>query len=402
MDKILAGKYEFCRILGEGGSSIVYLAWDKHMERYVAIKALKDSKELEEETQKKEALKKERELLKSLKHPMLPAVYDYFWEDGQYLVMEYIQGDGLHNYIEREGTIPEKKACEWGMQLLGLLSYLHTRNPPVIYRDLKPENIIVCADGSLRLVDFGAAFFIQYHKPDQDDLAGTIGYAAPEQFGKEGNEDGRADERSDIYTFGATLYHMLTGYNPSLPPCGIRPVRYMNPLLTPGIEQIVGKCTQPEPQKRYQSVEEVRRAMMSKESLVKRRIFIRDRTKDRFIIRTMEQRIRLTEKKTIGLFLSGVVVFGILAAAVSFTVKGREAPLPVTLYNTQGQKVLIRYGSVYEPEGNLLFELERELFERQGMQELSISLTDCESGERRERIFYIRGSGVEIKDTQQD
>ena len=277
------------------------------------------------------------------------------------------------------------------MQLLGLLSYLHTRNPPVIYRDLKPENIIVCPDGNLRLVDFGAAFFIQYHKPDQENLAGTIGYAAPEQLREEGQTEGCADERSDIYTFGATLYHMLTGYNPSLPPCGIRPVRCMNPVLTPGIELIVGKCTQPEQVKRYQSVEEVKRDLQNKDTLIRRHRLLRGR-KERFMIQKMEHRIRLTEKKTIGLFVSGMMLFGIIAAFFGLTAKGREAPLPVIVYNTQGQKVVIRFDSVYETEGNLVFELEKKLFQTEGVKELSVSLTDCESGEKQERIFYIQGS----------
>lgn len=387
MNKILLGKYELRKKLGEGGSSIVYLAWDKHMERYVAVKEEKNDGEIKEDG----VLKKEMELLKTLKHPMLPAVYDYFREDKQYLVMEFIQGEGLHNYIEKEGTIPEKRACEWAMQLLGLLSYLHTRNPPVIYRDLKPENIIVCPDGNLRLVDFGAAFFIQYHKPAQENLAGTIGYAAPEQLREEGQTEGCADERSDIYTFGATLYHMLTGYNPSLPPCGIRPVRCMNPVLTPGIELIVGKCTQPEQVKRYQSVEEVKRDLQNKDALVRRHRLIRGR-KERFMIQKMEHRIRLTEKKTIGLFVSGMMLFGIIAAFFGLTAKGRESPLPVIVYNTQGQKVVIRYDSIYETEGNLVFELEKKLFQTEGVKELSVSLTDCESGEKQERIFYIQGS----------
>ena len=105
MNKILLGKYELRKKLGEGGSSIVYLAWDKHMERYVAVKEEKDSGEVKEDG----VLKKEMELLKTLKHPMLPAVYDYFREDMQYLVMEFIQGEGLHNYIEKRARYRKKE-----------------------------------------------------------------------------------------------------------------------------------------------------------------------------------------------------------------------------------------------------------------------------------------------------
>lgn len=387
MDKILMEKYELRKILGEGGSSIVYLAWDRHLERFAAVKETKSTG-----TEADDILKKERELLKSLSHPMLPVLYDFFQEDRQYLVMEYIEGISLHNYIEREGAITEEKACEWALQLLGLLSYLHAGNPPVIYRDLKPDNIIICPDGGLRVVDFGAALFIRYQDPGAEDMAGTIGYAAPEQFGWEGMRDGRADERSDIYTFGATFYHMLTGYNPSFPPCGIRPVRCMNPLLTTAVEQIVEKCTKPEPDRRYQTVEEVRRDLLQRASCKRKRIF---RSKERYMIRKLEKRIRLTQKKTVGLLACAIFLFGMAAALFGLTVRGRERPLPVILYNAQGQKVIVRYDSVYETDGSLIIELEPQLFPLEGIQALSVSLTDCGSGEKRERIFYIQRSGIE-------
>lgn len=294
----LAGKYELQRRIGEGGSGVVYLAWDRHLECMVAIK---EEKLLEASNNSVDALKQEMEFLKNLKHPMLPAVLDYFSTDRRYLVMEYIKGESLHNYIKREGKIPEERACEWGLQLLNLLSYLHGQKPAVIYRDLKPGNIIVCPDSKLRVVDFGAAFYMNYSGSLQEKLAGTMGYAAPEQLGGSGGEAGRVDERSDIYTFGATLYHMLTGFNPALPPYGIRPPRCIAPELTAGIEQLVLKCTEKEPARRYQSVEEIKRDILRRKYIRKRSHSLGFGKKESYVIKRLEKNIWLTEKKTTGL-----------------------------------------------------------------------------------------------------
>lgn len=402
MGKVLLGKYELREKIGEGASGIVYLAWDRHLECVVAVKEQK----LRQGEQDSEALKKEREMLKALKHPMLPAVYDYFVEGAQYLVMEYVEGMCLHNFIEKEGSIPERQACEWAIQLAGLLLYLHTRKPPVIYRDLKPDNIIVCPDGNLRVVDFGTALSISYDRHYPSHFAGTIGYAAPEQLGAGRAAGARADERSDIYTLGATLYHMLTGHHPSLPPYGVRTLRSMKPELSHGIERIVKKCTQTESDKRYQNIEEVKRDLLHREAFYRkgncRQESYRDgsgkmwsgrRQKDA-VIRKIEKKIWLTEKKTIGLFALLFLLFGNFGpGGLCALVKGREKALPVIVYNEQGQKVIIRYDSVYQPDGNMLLELGHELFEEEGVWELSVALTGRENGKRQERVFYIRGGG---------
>lgn len=380
---ILIGKYELTKRIGAGSSGIVYLAWDRHLERYVAIKEEGHLPERDGDS----ILKKEMEMLKTLHHPMLPDIYDFFQESGRFLVMEYIRGESLHNFIMREGTIPEKKACEWALQLLELFSYLHEQKPPVIYRDLKPDNIIVCPDGNLRVVDFGTAYHTRYDKRRVENMAGTAGYAAPEQL------CGNADERSDIYTLGATLYHMLTGHNPARPPYGVRPVRCMNPELTQDMEWIVGKCTEEEPEKRYQTVEDLKADLKKRMFSGKRHLFRKQgrRRRNPYPLRKLERRIWLTEKETTGLFAAGLVLCGLCAGLFSIQVKGREMPLPVTVYNKQGQKIVIRYDSVYTPEGNLLFELEQELFQKEELFELSVGLTNCETGEMRERIFYIQG-----------
>ncbi|MCM1386716.1 MAG: serine/threonine protein kinase [Bacillus sp. (in: Bacteria)] len=387
-NRVLRGKYELRKKLGEGGSGVVYLAWDRHLERMVAVKE-------EQSLQNMEADKTEMEMLKTLKHPMLPAVYDYFEEESRYLVMEYIKGISLHNYIEQEGSVPEEQACIWALQLLELLTYLHTRKPPVIYRDLKPENIIVCPEGNLRVVDFGAALSMRYDTYRQKNLAGTRGYAAPEMLDENRISGMAANEQSDIYTLGATLYHMLTGYHPAHPPYGIRPVRSIKPQLSRQVEKIVEKCTQSIPSRRYQTAEEVKKDLsekmrMDRRYAGRRHLYESKKEKRSCVVKKIEKRIWLTEKKTIGLFSVIVLTVIVSTGAFSFRVRGKETPLPVTAYNTQGQKLVIRYGSVYKAEGNLILELEEELFGKENIQQLSIKLTDNVTGESRERIFYIQ------------
>ena len=178
--KVLLEKYELLERIGAGGNGVVYLAWDRHLERHVAVKA--EKRPAEPISAGADILRKEMEMLKALKHPMLPVVYDYFQETERYLVMEYIRGESLHNFLKREGSAPKQLVYEWALQLSDLLSYLHMQKPPVIYCDLKPDNIILCPDGNLRVIDFGAALRIRYDGREPEQSAGTIGYAAPDSW----------------------------------------------------------------------------------------------------------------------------------------------------------------------------------------------------------------------------
>ena len=130
---------------------------------------------------------------------------------------------------------------EWGKQLCDVLAYLHSRKPPIIYRDMKPDNVQLKPDGTITLLDFGTAREYKYRGAEGSDTSclGTRGYAAPEQYGGMGE----TDARTDIYCLGATLYHLLTGHNPSLPPYEMKPIRTINPALPRGLEQIILRCT---------------------------------------------------------------------------------------------------------------------------------------------------------------
>ena len=276
------GKYTVIRELGQGGEGCVYLARDEDLQRLVAIKEIK---RIGRDREEEKRLVKEADFLQQLRHPMLPVVYDLLWEDTWYLVMEYIQGTTLQEYVVRNGYVREGRACAWAEQLLDILEYLHTRKTPVIYRDLKPENIMVCPDGRLKLVDFGAAYRRSFGTDKERGMAATLGYAAPEQLAGQG---AYADERSDIYAFGKVLYYIVTGADPTKPPYTSLPVRDYQPLLSDRLERLVCKCIKDNPRERYQVATEIRRDLSRCHG---RRKHLRRRG----FIRVIEKQIWLTE-----------------------------------------------------------------------------------------------------------
>ena len=149
----------------------------------------------------------------------------------------------------------------WAAALLDVLDYLHSRETPVIYRDLKPDNIMVCRGGNLKLVDFGAAGLRSFGEEDGARMPFSAGFAAPEQRGEDGLGV-RADERSDLYALGKTLYYMVTGTVSGASPDTSFPASYYNPLLSEEIEEIIERCTREAPEARYQVAGEVMRDLL--------------------------------------------------------------------------------------------------------------------------------------------
>lgn len=277
------GKYTIVRYIGQGGEGCVYLAKDEDLKREVAVKQVRGQKE--------DSVVQEAEILRQLRHPMLPVIYDLLWDEAWYMVMEYIPGVTLQEYIEKNKYVGEEQARAWTDQLLDILCYLHTRKPPVIYRDLKPQNVMVCTDGNLRLIDFGAAYCRNFGKY-VDRMAVTLGYGAPEQFGGKGQEI-CADERSDLYAFGKLLYYMVTGADPAKPPYAMLPIQDYQPLLGETIEQVIRRCIKASPAERYQMAEEVRKDMNQcerRQNPLHRKSFIRGVEKSVWLTE-MKQRI---------------------------------------------------------------------------------------------------------------
>ena len=254
---LIDGKYKILNEIGRGGMSTVYLAINEKANKPWAVKEVRKNGISNRELVK-QSLMVEINLLKKLKHKGLPSIVDIIDQQDNYLiVMDYIEGITLENILQEEGVQPQEKVVDWAIQLCDVLQYLHTRKPAIIYRDMKPSNIMLRSDGSVVLIDFGTAREFKERHVEDTTCLGTQGYAAPEQFGGMG----QTDERTDIYSLGATMYRLVTGHNPSEPPYEMYPITHWNPRLSTGLEGIIAKCTSKDPKSRYQSVQEVRYAL---------------------------------------------------------------------------------------------------------------------------------------------
>ncbi len=255
---IIDGKYKILNKIGQGGMSVVYLAMNERANKQWAVKEVRKDGVSNFEVVK-QGLVAEVDMLKKFNHPHLPSIIDVIDGDGSFLiVMDYIEGVSLNKKLkEAGGALPQDDVIEWGKQLCDVLGYLHSRERPIIYRDMKPANVMLKPDGNVMLIDFGTAREFKSDKVEDTTCLGTQGYAAPEQFGGHG----QTDARTDIYCLGATLYHLITGHNPCEYPYEMYPIRQWNPQLSSGLESIILKCTQKNPNDRYQSCAELMYAL---------------------------------------------------------------------------------------------------------------------------------------------
>ena len=250
---LVDGKYRILRVVGKGGMSVVYQAVNEKANKIWAIKEVRKDGVQNYEVVKQNLIV-ETELLKRFNHPNLPSIIDVIDGDGSFLiVMDYIEGNSLNKALETSGAQSQEDVIEWSKQLCDVLGYLHSRKPPIIYRDMKPANVMLKPYGNISLIDFGTAREFKSSSVEDTTCLGTQGYAAPEQYGGHG----QTDARTDIYCLGATMYHLVTGHNPSTPPYEMYPIRQWNPMLSSGLEEIIIKCTQRNPNDRYQSCAEL-------------------------------------------------------------------------------------------------------------------------------------------------
>ena len=262
---ILNHRYEIVRRIGGGGMGAVYLAKDRNLGD--APRAVKEMVESHlDPTQHEKAIgdfKRESLLLTSLEHPSIPTIYDYFYDEvlGRfYLVMKYISGGDLASRMRAAvgGKIDEKTVTDWGMQVADVLDYLHSRPKPIIYRDLKPANLMIDGNsGRVMLIDFGIARWVSQQEKGVT-AVGTMGYAPPELF------SGRVQPASDVYSLGATMFHLLTGADPQDNPLLIfdfsknpRP-RQINPAISSEMEQILMRSVEYKPEDRFRTAGELR------------------------------------------------------------------------------------------------------------------------------------------------
>ena len=255
---LLDGKYKILNEIGHGGMSVVYLALNERANKTWAVKEVrKDGGN--DTTVVSQNLVAETEMLKKLDHPNLPSIIDVIDKDDSFIiVMDYIEGNSLQDLIDTDGPQHPEKVIEWAKQLCDVLGYLHSRRPPIIYRDMKPANVMLRPTGDVTLIDFGTAREYKYANQADTTYLGTRGYAAPEQFGGRG----QTDARTDIYTLGATMYHLITGYSPADTNFEVLPIgKFVPQLKGSGLEKIITKCCQNDPAKRYQDCAELMAAL---------------------------------------------------------------------------------------------------------------------------------------------
>ena len=268
----LQGRYEILEKIGSGGMSVVYKAKCHTLNRLVAIKVLKEEFASDENFVSK--FKMEAQAAARLSHPNIVNVYDVVDEENlHYIVMELIEGITLKNYIEKKELLDSKEAIGIAIQVAQGIAAAHEQH--IIHRDIKPQNMIISKDGKVKVADFGIARAVSSQTVNSSAAVGSVHYISPEQA-----RGGYCDERSDIYSFGITLYEMVTGRVPfegdntvavalaHLEDPVVPPGDY-NPQVYPGLEDIILKCTKKKPDRRYGSMEEVihdlRRVLMDPE-----------------------------------------------------------------------------------------------------------------------------------------
>ena len=236
--RILNGRYQVQSHLGSGGMSAVFAALDFRSGKLVAVK---------------QSTQREAELLSKLEHPGIVRFLDTFQENGRvWLAEEYLEGKDLLQSVKENGPLSVSDALQIGKQIGSILSYLHEQNPPVIYRDLKPANIMLMKDGRVVLVDFGIAREYILHEDADTEEFGTPFYAAPEQYGRSFSQ---SDTRSDVFALGKTLFFLLTGILPRQGEPSAFHRQVMESIKNNELAKILVKCTQADPEQRYQSAE---------------------------------------------------------------------------------------------------------------------------------------------------
>lgn len=409
-------KYGIIEILGKGGNGTVYKVRERGDGRLLAVKETHIS-----ENQNESDMEKEAEILKQCFHPAIPVIIESFWRgNSYYVVMEYVEGVTLKQYVNRKGKLSVEDAIKYAEMVGEVLEYLHTRSKPVIYGDIKPQNIMITGDDRIRLIDFGSAVMGDVSNDDVNGCYASTSYAAPEQL------RGQTDVRSDVYGLGALIHYMLTGEDPEMPPYKRRDLRECDIALPEGLCRVVNKSLRDIKEQRYQTVKGMVDDLQRFTGNGKRRKFLsqlRDGigaffflgfagfvyqafeywqwgvkpdsnpplvtamlflllfalwrglafgSGDRKNSYRMEKNIWKTDKQGSGLFLILFAV-GIWGMGISVQAKEIRDILPVVVYDEAGHKVLWQDGGSNILHGAFRGEIPSECFESNG--EYIITLT---------------------------
>lgn len=241
--KIIDGRYRLQSLLSENTDSKTYIATEYYGNKVIVRALRKDNRIIYE------MLYKELELMMKLKHPYISKIFECI-EDSTYtyIIVEYIDGCSMREYLRLLGQFPEEKVIKYSMQIAIALQYIHSLNPPVINRDIKPDNIAIDSEDNIKLFDFGSAMEYTSNKDDGIALC-TRGYAPPEQY------CGKTVPQSDMFALGMLMCHLLTGIHPANMQYGDDIVNRLN--CSRGLKEIIKKCIRLEPTARYSSDSEL-------------------------------------------------------------------------------------------------------------------------------------------------
>ncbi len=330
-NRILKDRYRILSLLGQGGMGSVYRGFDAALDRPVAVKQLRPAVAADATTAPaiKQQFEREAKILATLTHPNLPRVTDYFTDDNvPYLVMDYIEGDTLSDLLkQKHNGFPVIQVLNWADQILSALEYIHSHG--VIHRDLKPGNLRLTPDGRIFLVDFGLSKSLQSAHPDTATMmrgVGTAEYAPPEQYD---STLGHTDARADIYSLGATLYHLLVGKAPATvtqrmaEPQTFQPVRDTGALISPQIDQVITRAMAIERAKRFPSAADMRAAL---------KLAAPSRSTDPNSTRLLGN-VQSTSKRSTG-WIIGIGLLVIAAVALAFVILSSPRP-PSSVATTQ-------------------------------------------------------------------
>lgn len=259
MHKYIANTYEIISRIGSGNSGIVYKARHMNLDKYVVLKKIKtDIKDIVNN-------RAEVDVLKNLKHACLPQVLDFVEDDGDiYTVMEFISGNSFKQYLDAGTEFQERSVIIWMKQISATLCYLHNQKPPIIHSDIKPGNIMLMPNGNICLIDFNISFSLGAENAFVNGY--TSGYSSPEQIAAvkynqnqpDPSKWKKIDKRSDIYSLGATIYHMMTGEKPVINEKGyVEDIRDKKTEINEVFASVIMKCLQPDPSRRYQKTEDI-------------------------------------------------------------------------------------------------------------------------------------------------
>lgn len=262
LGKTLDNRYEMVSVLGIGGMAVVYKAFDHKLKRHVAIKVLRDDVAMD--AQSRRQFRTEYQAVGMLSHPNIRAVYDVVSSgDTEYIVMEYVDGINLKQYLKKKGALSWKEVLHFSSQIAKALSHAHSKG--IIHMDIKPQNIILPKDGTVKIADFGIALLEESMGDGEgtEEAIGSIHYISPEQARGEA-----VDVRTDIYSLGVVMYEMLTGRIPfdgdSVAEVAVKHFTvapdaptFLNPEIPPELEDITLRAMQPNPADRYPTAEEM-------------------------------------------------------------------------------------------------------------------------------------------------